>query len=142
MPIKNYTTKVPANRSIQQIQDMLVAHGARGILMEYERGTGRIEALKFILSIQGQDVPFALPVEWKRFQAVLKEQGVRRWDDEEYCYRVAWRNIRDWVDAQMALFETQIVELEQIFLPYAVTKDGQTFYEKVMDSKMLLTSSE
>lgn len=141
MPIKNYTTTVPANRSVNQIQEMLVKHGAKGVLFEYEQGTGRIQALKFLLTMQGQDISFALPVEWRRFQAVLKAQRVKRWDDEEYCYRVAWRNIRDWIHAQMALYETRIVEIEQIFLPYAISKDGETFYQKVLNSNLLLASN-
>lgn len=35
MPIKNYTTKVPTNRSIAEIQDALVEHGATGVLYKY-----------------------------------------------------------------------------------------------------------
>ena len=81
MPIKNYTTKVPANRSIQEIQDTLVKHGATGVLLEYEKGTGRISALKFILPFNDKNIPFRLPTNWLKFQAVLKEQGVSRWDD-------------------------------------------------------------
>src|SRR5262245_33102321 len=47
MPIKNYTTTVPANRSIAEIQDALVKHGATGMFYQYEQGTRRIEALQF-----------------------------------------------------------------------------------------------
>lgn len=136
--IKNYTTKVPANQSIEEIQKSLVSHGAAGILYEYEKDTGRIAALKFLLPINGRNVGFALPVQWRMFQAVLKKQQVNRWDDEDYCYRVAWRDIRDWVLAQMALYETQIVELPQLFLPFAVGKDGKTIYDQVSEGKFLL----
>ncbi len=138
MPIKNYTTIVPASRSIEEIQTALVAHGASGVFYEYEQGTGRIEALKFILMIEGKKVGFALPVQWRRFQAVLKKQEVRRSDDEDYCYRVAWRDIRDWVLSQLALYETQIVELPQVFLPFAVGKGGRTVYEQVQAGGFLL----
>jgi hypothetical protein len=31
MPVKNYTTKVPAMRSVQIVQDALIDHGAVGI---------------------------------------------------------------------------------------------------------------
>lgn len=138
MAIKNYTTKVPAKQSINEIQDMLVKHGAKGIMFEYEEGTGRIQALKFLLSVKDQGVSFALPVEWRRFQEVLKAQGIKRWDEDDYCYRVAWRNIRDWVDVQMAFFETRIVEIEQIFLPFAISRDGRTLYQAVLNSNLLL----
>jgi hypothetical protein len=138
MPIKNYTTVVPANRSITEIQDALVKHGATGVLYKYEQGTGRIDALQFLLPINNQDVAFSLPVNWRKFQRVLQLQEVRRWDEEEYVYRVAWRNIRDWVMAQLALYETEIVDMPQVFLPFATDAQGQTLYEKMVDGKFLL----
>src|SRR5713101_5764904 len=138
MPIKNYTSEVPANKSIAEIQDALVKHGATGVLYQYEQGTGRIEALQFLLRIKNQDVAFSLPGNWRKFQRVLQLQEVRRWDEEEYVYRVAWRNIRDWVMAQLALYETEIVDMPQVFLPFATDAKGQTLYEKVAQSKFLL----
>jgi hypothetical protein len=142
MPIKNYTTEVPANRSIDQIQQALVHHGATGVLYEYEQGTGRIAALNFRLPVNGRDVSFALPVQWRKFQRVLEVQQVRRWDDEEYVYRVAWRNIRDWVMAQLALYETEIVEMPQVFLPFAQDASGKTAYEVMLEGKFLLGPGE
>ncbi len=142
MPIKNYTTKVPASRSIQEIQDTLVSHGAIGVLMEYEQGTGRIKALKFLLELKDKKIPFQLPVDWRKFQAVLRQQNVKRSDDQDYCYRVAWRVVRDWIMSQMALFETEMVTIPQIFLPYAVTPSGQTLYEATLSSKNLLGSAD
>lgn len=138
MPIKNYTTKVPADRSIQEIQNALVKHGAVGMIYKYEKATGRIEALKFGLEINGNAVGFSLPVNWRRFQECLKQQKVKRWDDEDYVYRVSWRCIRDWVLAQLALYETQIVELPQVFLPFATGKGGQTIYDRVINNQLLL----
>lgn len=142
MPLKNYTTKVPADRSINEIQAMLVKHGASGILFEYEQGTGRIAALKFVLNLEGNKIPFSLPVNWRLFQAVLKKDRVKRWGEDDYCYSVAWRDIRDWIDAQLAIYETQMVSLPQLFLPYAVTKTGQTFYEQVAGNPSVLLLSE
>src|SRR6266850_7912793 len=133
MAIKNYTTKVPSHRSIAEIQDALVKHGATGVLYKYEQGTGRIEALQFLLRIKNQDVTFSLPVHWKRFHRVLQLQNVPRPKNEDYVYRVAWRNIRDWVMAQLALYETEIVEMSQVFLPFATDAQGQTLYEKMVD---------
>lgn len=140
MALKNYTTKVPASRSIQEIQDALLKNGATAFLFEYEQGTGRIAALKFRLFVGEREVPFALPVNWRRFQQVLVNDGVSRSGDEDYVYRVAWRNIRDWVLAQLALYQTEIVEMPQIFLPFAVGENNETLYEKVKGSQFLLGS--
>lgn len=143
MPIKNYTTTVSANRSINEIQDALVAHGAVGCMFAYD-DEGRISSLRFALNVKENIVNFSLPVEWKKFQEVLKQQGVKRWDDDDYCYRVAWRNLRDWVLAQMALYETQMVEMPQIFLPFANDASGETLYDKVLKqpNSFLLSGSD
>lgn len=136
--LKNYTTTVAARTSIDEIQQSLVAHGAIGVLFEYEEKTGRISTLAFRLLIDQSAVSFSLPVNWRNFQRVLQGQRVSRWRDEDYVYRVAWRCLRDWVLAQMALHETQMVELGQVFLPFATGQNGQTIYELVRSNQLLL----
>jgi hypothetical protein len=138
MPIKNYTTEVPASRSINAIQDALVKHGATGIQYQYEQGTGRIEAVKFQLPINDTLINFSLPVSWRRFQRVLEKQRVSKWKNEDYVYRVAWRNIHDWVMAQLAFYETEIVDMGQVFLPFVTDKNGQTLYEHVQANPRFL----
>jgi hypothetical protein len=96
----------------------------------------RISALQFALPFKdGHNIAFSLPCEWRRFQQVLKNQNVRRWDEDEYAYRVAWANIRDWVASQMVLYETEMVDMPQIFLPFAVGKDDKTLYEQMHMSR-------
>jgi hypothetical protein len=134
MPIKNYTTKAPAMQSVNKVQEALIAHGAVGIQMMYDADR-RISALQFALPFKdGKNMAYSLPCEWRRFQQVLKNQNVRRWEEDEYAYRVAWANIRDWVTAQMALYETQMVDMPQIFLPFAVGKEGKTLYDHVQQN--------
>lgn len=141
MPIKNYTTKIPANQHIATIQKALIDHGAIGFQMMYDDDK-RISSLKFALKNKdGSTISFALPCSWRRFQEVLKQQEVRRWDEDEYCYRVAWANVKDWVLAQMALYETEMVDMPQVFLPFATTSNGKTLYE-VVQSQNLLGSGE
>ena len=77
MPIKNYSAEVPANRSIAAIQDALVKHGATGISMKYEQGTGQVDAIIFQLPINNTVMDFSLPVQWRRFKKVLENQRVR-----------------------------------------------------------------
>ena len=133
MPLKNYTTQVPADRSVSEIQAMLQAHGASGVLMEYERGTGRIDSLSFKMSLKDRDWAFRLPMRWREAKQAMIAEGNRRASrDDDYCYRVAWRITRDWVAIQMALVELHTVELQEIFLPYTLRGDGKTLYEHVV----------
>ena len=55
---------------------------------------------------------------------------------------MAWRNIHDWVMAQLALSETEIVEVPQVFLPLATNAQGQTLYDKMLNGKLLLGPEE
>jgi len=40
--------------------------------------------------------------------------------------------------AQLALYETEIVEMPQVFLPFATDAKGQTLSEKMLNGKLLL----
>ena len=150
MPLKNYTTEVLAMKSVGQIQGNLVAHGATAIMINY--GADRQpESLSFIVSSRQGDIPFRLPANVAAVAKVLESQfpgrvlkgqaviEARRKKRYEQASRVAWRIIKDWVDAQLAIIETDMVTLEQVFLPYMQVKDGRTLYELMVSKKFLLT---
>jgi hypothetical protein len=138
MALKNYTTKVPANRSCNEIQVMLQKCGATGVLMEYEKDTGRIAGLSFQVEFGEDKMGFRLPIHWREAQKVLESEGNRRAGDDDYCYRVAWRILRDWVDVQVALIAIKQVELQQVFLPYAIQRNGKTIYENILENPQML----
>ena len=144
MALKNYTTEVPANRSIQEIQEILQKHGVSGSMMEYEQGTGRIESLEFKIDVNGQTWGFRLPLRWRQAYDVLyrRSKQEQRYvkTREDHAYRVAWRILRDWVAIQMALIELEIVQVQEVFLPYVIQKNGHTLFENIVtDPSRLLT---
>jgi len=49
MPIANYTTEVPAMKSLGEIQGNLVAHGAKSIMIDYDEH-GEPKALSFLIT--------------------------------------------------------------------------------------------
>ena len=53
-------------------------------------------------------------------------------------YRVVWRTIHDWVMAQLAFYDTAMVEMGQLFLPFAMVNEQETLYEKVVAVQFLL----
>lgn len=143
MPLLNYTTKVPVARTISQIQAKLVEHGARAVMMEYGND-GRVKALSFEVPMpNGEKLPIRLPVDTEATLRVLKRQWDERLIESKYAngahaYRVAWRIIKDWVEAQMSLLETEMVRMEEIFLPYVLIGEGRTIYEVMADKHFLL----
>ena len=52
--------------------------------------------------------------------------------------RTAWRNIRDWVLAQMALVESCDAEMDEVFLPYLTDGRGNTLYEVYARGQLML----
>lgn len=138
MPLLNYTTKVPVVRSIQEIQKALVKAGASSIMQDYDID-GAISAIAFKIRLNGTDISFRLPCETSRVLEVMKHDGTpRSLLTKAHAQRVAWRIIKDWVEAQMAIVQTNMVTLPQVFLPYAVSKDGTTLYEIVASRPELL----
>ncbi|KKL17092.1 hypothetical protein LCGC14_2488990, partial [marine sediment metagenome] len=80
-------------------------------------------------------MPFALPVNPEAVLKVLEGQGVApRYANLEQARRIAWRIIKDWVEAQLALIATEMVTLEQVFLPYLKVNQGQTLYDYLLES--------
>ena len=142
MGILDYTTKVPVSRTISQIQAKLVEHGARAVMMEYG-DDGRIKALAFNVKMPNGELPIRLPINTAATLKVLQRQVADReipagYAKYDQAYRVAWRNIFHWVSAQLALLETEMVRMEEIFLPYVITNDGRTLFERLEEQHFLL----
>ena len=138
MPLLNYTTKVPVSRSVQEIQKALVKAGATSIMQDYDQD-GAISAIAFKITLNGQDISFRLPSETRAVLAVMQQDGTpRSLLNEAHAQRVAWRIVKDWVEAQMAIVATKMVTLPQVFLPYAVNRDGVTLDAIVANTPELL----
>lgn len=145
-PLLDYTTKVPVSRTVAQIQAKLVEHGARAVIMEFG-ADGRIIALAFNVKMPDGELPIRLPIDAAATFRVLKRQAENReipsgYARDEHAYRVAWRIIKDWVEAQMSLLETEMVRMEEIFLPYVITPGGQTIYQVMAGKGFLLGPGE
>lgn len=126
MPIKNYTTEISVDRTINDLQKILAKAKANAILTEY--GPDALpSALSFRVNVNGSDIHFILPVKVEGVTAALKRDRVYR--DDPQARRVAWRIVKDWCDSQMALIDAGQAELAQVFLPYAQAANGETFYQ-------------
>lgn len=136
MALKNTYASKGSGYYITLTQEVLVKTGASGIQFSYEEG--RVTGLVFMMNLKGTVVHFKLPINWKKFQAVLKKEGNKRWDDDDYAHKVAWACTKDWIEAQMAFVESENVTITQVFLPFAIAKDGETLFEKVVKNPGML----
>ena len=143
MPLLNYTTQVNTERTIAEIQKMLVRAGAKAVLYDYD-DNGNIIALSFKLRINETEAGFRLPSDWHPILRILNDDPKvpMRLKTNEQALRVAWRIIKDWVEAQLAIVETKMVKPQQVFLPYMVTDTGKTLYERFEDNPKLLEGGQ
>ena len=141
MAILNYTTTVDAFKTVSEIEYILMKHKVKSIMKNYEGEF--ITGLSFLIDTGGQQIPVRLPVKVDECLKVLKKEKrenprkqIR--DTRDQAERVAWRILKDWVEAQMALLDIEMVKLEEIFLPYIETDNGQTIYERLEEKHFLL----
>lgn len=143
MAIKNYTTQVNMHRTVAEIQGVLGAKGAKFVSVEYSDG-GDPVAVKFGLVVNGNPIPFRLPCNVAGvFRALQKSRRQPKWQqttaqersDREKAPHVAWRIVKDWVEAQMALVEAEQAQLAEVFLPYTVDTNGKTMFEWFVESR-------
>src|SRR3990167_1064848 len=138
MPLLNYTTQIDVEKTIGEIQRCLGKHQAQSIKTDYE--DGQIVSLSFLLDINGKKAGFKLPCDWRPVLQLMKQDPKvpRRLCDQTQAVRVAWRIIKDWVEAQMALVDTSMVKTEEVFLPYMMMKDGKTLAETMQTNPNFL----
>lgn len=126
MPIMNYTTKVDVFATLGEIQGQLVKHGAKKIMQDYD-DDGHISALSFLIDTPNGPRGVKLPANVDAVRTVLTKQKVKC--DRDQAERVAWRIVKDWVAAQMAILESEMVQMDEIFLPYMLNDKGQTLFQ-------------
>ncbi len=148
MPLKNYTSSVPASRSISYIEGKLAQNGARKILKLYDE-SGRVTGMCFEIPIDGTDIQFKLPSNVSKCEKVLLAELSSRARPEtrrkvpQQAERTAWKILSDWVEAQMAMIELAQVEVMQVFLPYVHNSlTDRTFFDAIKERgyKALLPS--
>ena len=135
MPLLNYTTKVDVYTTLGEMQRQLAKHGAKKIMQDYD-DDGHITALSFMVDTPTGPRGIRLPANVDAAYAVLRRQKVKC--DRAQAERVAWRILKDWVEAQMAILESEMVQMDEIFLPHMVGKNGQTLFEAYRNDQLKL----
>lgn len=154
MAIRNYTSDMDTAKIFSHLQTTLAEHGAKQIMFDYA-DDGTVAALSFVILVNGRNLPVQLPARLDKALAVLtlhyqhglirdpRIQAIFRRANEkeirEHAYRVAWKNILDWVRAQMALLDIEMIKFEEVFLPYMVNQQtGKTYFETLEQKQFQL----
>lgn len=135
MPIKNYTTVKDVYESLGEIQGALAKNGARKIMVDYD-AAGQPTGLTFAIETPDGPRGFILPANVDGVMAAFARQKIKQ--DRAQAQRTAWRNVRDWIMAQMAFIEAGNVRLDEVFLPYLTDGSGRTLYQLYQGGQLTL----
>jgi hypothetical protein len=130
------TTKISAERTAQEIGALLAEAGATAVLTEYGKDR-KISGLAFKLQVGDREVPFSLPAriepvfKYLQRQRSPRNRGKMEDQDKAQAERVAWRQLLRWIQAQLAMIDTGMVQPAEVFLPYVQVAPAQTLYERL-----------
>ncbi len=140
--IKNYTTDVPVEKTVAEIQKLLSENGASAVAIEYHEGA--VTDIFFKIRRSGHDLPFRLPAKAEQVYQALWG-GKQEWEQERYgtgwrrqAERIAWRICKIWLEAQISLINLEQAKIEEVFLPYLVMAGDKTLFEMMEQNQFLL----
>lgn len=141
MALLNYSTAVPVEKTVNEIQKVLSKAGASSVATDYEKGAPT--AIRFVIDTRFGPREFRLPANISPVTEALLEQYnyreiPKRYATAEQGAKVGWRIIKNWVEAQLAIIETEMVSLDEIMFPYMLTPTGETVYELMSRTQFAL----
>ncbi len=132
-PILNYTTSIAVDKSVAEIQKCLAKCGNMDIMVSYENGAP--SAISFRLASGRGVLSFLLPAKIDTVFGILKNSHIARsLKTRDQAARVAWRIIKDWVEAQVAFIQSGQVEASEVFFAFIQLETGDTLYETTKKS--------
>ena len=96
---------------------------------------GNSQSVTFAVETPAGVRGFRLPANVEGVRGAFAKQRVKA--PPEQAERTAWRNVRDWIMAQMAILEAGMVQLDEVFLPYLVDNSGATLYQAYTSGLLL-----
>jgi hypothetical protein len=140
----NYTTKVPVRQTVGECVNLLAEAGADRVAIVYDNK--QPVGLSFRLEMESGWQDFTLPVNVtamaKRLATMdypprYKGKELASLKTPQHAAAVAWRVVKDWLEAQLAIIAAEMATLDQVMLPYLQLAEG-TLYEVVRDRHLAL----
>jgi len=145
MNLRNYTSEIPASRSIENIEKLLVDLGCCNLSKFYEEK--ETAGILFQLMVNSEPLAFKLPCKVDLIYKRMVKGRSKLTDDQKIklrkqAARTAWKTLYELVQIQCDLIMLEQSDVIEAFLPYAF--DGQrTLREKIEDNGMkLLTEGQ
>jgi hypothetical protein len=109
------------------------SEGQRDFIWNVE---GKTSAISFRVQTEFGLLTFRLPARIAEVHQVLRSKAIPpRLRTREQAERVAWRIVKDWLEAQLALIQAGLATVGQVFLPFCQDPAGVTLYERMRKAK-------
>jgi len=131
--ILNYTTSIKTEKTFMEIQKMLVEAGAQAVLTEFD-DEQIMCAISFRISTPHGMIMFKLPANTNGVFKSICNNTTPKYHTRDQAARTAWRILRSWIEAQLAMVEAEMSQITEVFLPYAQNESGQTVYQALEKS--------
>jgi len=146
----NYTTTISSAQTAGECQAILAKSGANSVAVHYD--DGKPAGLSFQLATPHGTRNFTLPVDVPAMRAVLIKaekagmfattgKGSRshvrsdKYTNPEHAANVAWRVVKDWLEANLALIAAQMATLTEVMLPYLHVDEDRTLWQAYQDNE-------
>lgn len=140
------TTTIDVGKTAGEITSELVKAGATSVNTDY--ASGRITGLRWVMRISGQDIVFDMPARIEPVYIVFAQRKGHKTGRGtnnlvvypslmEQAERVAWRQLLRWVQSQLAMIETGMVQAAEVFMPYIVVNPAtnQTLFQRMQETQ-------
>ncbi len=143
----NYTTKIHHDVTTAECQRLLARAGAAAVTVEYD-GNAVPCAIGFRLNTPHGPRHFHLPVNIGGVHKVLQQErrsggkiaGLHlsaaerdRLASRDRAADIAWRVVKDWLEATLALIAHGMADLTEVMLPHLVVDEGRTLWQAYQD---------
>lgn len=134
----NYSTEIPADKTVGECQRILGAAGAASAAVHFDAGEPC--GLSFALDTPHGRRNFTLPVNidgaHRVIERMLRENPphvsraqLAKLASQQHAANVAWRVAKDWLEANLALVAAGMATLDETMLPYLHVDEGLTLYQ-------------
>jgi hypothetical protein len=134
----NYTTTIAVTQTVGECQAVLGAAGAASVAVHYQ--DAQPAGLSFSLATPHGTRAFTLPVNVDgihqvlttaerdgQFASLRKKQGT--YTSRDHAAKVAWRVVKDWLEANLALVAARMATIDEVMLPYLHVDGDRTLWQ-------------
>jgi hypothetical protein len=145
----NYTTKVSAEVTAGECVRLLAKHGASAVGMTFDADQ-QPTGLSFRIDTDLGERGYRMEVDSTGLGVQLAEASKaglltrampQSWYlTDEHVHAVAWRQVKDWLEANLAMIAARMWSLDRVMLPWQLVDHETDVYQAIRNQQLALTS--